>query len=588
MCRLLKGFMKKIVLMTGAFIVLNASPVLALANDCDHSIEDLQDETPSEQTDFEDACEVVFCSDEEMQELLEETYELQILSANKSSDWQYMASQDVYRQLTDEEKRVWDGLVEACEGCLVSDEKITKITSTTAFENKDNEYVYNFMRVFRYSNPQYFFLDNNMYSLDRTTKYTYPIYKVYNAFWDGADRKAAADAFKKQIDTWVSDINQYELPEKKELRAIEIICDNTTYSITSLDQSAYSMVCQGKTVCAGYAATFSILMNAVGIDTLTVTGKDGTENHAWNNIKIHDVWYLTDVTWIDNDATPDVLKFCYMNGSDRGYSKRILEDYWLPYYHPSKYDCANDWSTYFEPYFSEGNYSYFVVNMNENNGKLLVKPISSKNSASLSAAPAQVSYKNDIYNVIAISDTTGKPLAGWNKVAGRWRYFDALGTATIGWAKIDNVWYYFDSTGYMKSGWLKDAGKWYYLAGGAMTTGWKKIDNTWYYFNSKGVMANGWNLISGVWYYFDNGAMVKGWKQIAGKWYFFDNGAMVVGWKSINNKWYYFEKNGDMAANKWINNTYYVKANGAMATNEWVDGGRYFVDANGKWVPGKK
>ncbi len=44
---------------------------------------------------------------------------------------------------------------------------------------------------------------------------------------------------------------------------------------------------------------------------------------------------------------------------------------------------------------------------------------------------------------------------------------------------------------------------------------------------------------------------------------------------------------GAMAVSKWINGTYYVKANGVMATNEWVDGGRYYVDGNGKWVKGK-
>ena len=30
---------------------------------------------------------------------------------------------------------------------------------------------------------------------------------------------------------------------------------------------------------------------------------------------------------------------------------------------------------------------------------------------------------------------------------------------------------------------------------------------------------------------------------------------------------------------------YYLKENGAMAKDEWI--GNYYVDENGKWVPGK-
>ena len=59
---------------------------------------------------------------------------------------------------------------------------------------------------------------------------------------------------------------------------------------------------------------------------------------------------------------------------------------------------------------------------------------------------------------------------------------------------------------------------------------------------------------------------------------------MITGWLKDGGKWYYLETSGKMATSKWINGTYYVKANGVMATNEWVDGGRYYVDANGKWV----
>ena len=35
------------------------------------------------------------------------------------------------------------------------------------------------------------------------------------------------------------------------------------------------------------------------------------------------------------------------------------------------------------------------------------------------------------------------------------------------------------------------------------------------------------------------------------------------------------------------NTWYYLKATGEMASDEWVDGGKYYVDANGVYIPGK-
>ena len=219
----------------------------------------------------------------------------------------------------------------------------------------------------------------------------------------------------------------------------------------------------------------------------------------------------------------------------------------------------------------------------------------------------------------------------WKQNSTGWWYDNGDGTYPKStWQNIDGSWYYFNNSGYMVTGWLQDGNKWYYLEStGKMATGWKQISGSWYYFESSGVMAaNKW--VNSVYYMKANGVMatnewvdggkyyvdsngkwipnkikaswkkdVKGWwydngdgtypksawKSIDGNWYYFNNsGYMVTGWLNDGGKWYYLETSGKMATSKWINGTYYVKANGVMATNEWVDGGRYYVDANGKWV----
>ena len=121
-----------------------------------------------------------------------------------------------------------------------------------------------------------------------------------------------------------------------------------------------------------------------------------------------------------------------------------------------------------------------------------------------------------------------------------------------------------------------------------MQTGRQEIDGEWYYFDASGAMQTGWEQISGVWYYFDaSGAMQTGWQEISNKrYYFYSGGEMATGWTQIGYETYYFYSDGAMAANAWVGD-YYLKANGTLARNEWVDNNRYYVDGNGKWVPGK-
>lgn len=124
----------------------------------------------------------------------------------------------------------------------------------------------------------------------------------------------------------------------------------------------------------------------------------------------------------------------------------------------------------------------------------------------------------------------------------------------------------------IQEGWKQNStGWWYQNADGTyVKSAWKKIGNYWYHFNASGYMQTGWQKIGSSWYYLGT------------------NGSMRTGWQKIGSSWYYFSSSGEMAASRWISNKYYVKSNGAMAVNEWVDNGKYYVDGNGVWVPGKE
>ena len=166
---------------------------------------------------------------------------------------------------------------------------------------------------------------------------------------------------------------------------------------------------------------------------------------------------------------------------------------------------------------------------------------------------------------------------GWVQNGSNWSYYDENGKAVTGWLQYgtNHAWYYFDENGVMQTGWVQYG-----------------TNHAWYYFDENGVMQTGWVQYgtNHAWYYFGAGGEMKtGWQLVGGKWYYMDKtgGEMKTGWLKDGGKWYYLNKpNGDMAVSKWIGN-YYVKASGVMATSEWVDGGKYYVDANGLWVPNK-
>ena len=169
---------------------------------------------------------------------------------------------------------------------------------------------------------------------------------------------------------------------------------------------------------------------------------------------------------------------------------------------------------------------------------------------------------------------------------------------------------HFDKNGYLNTGWQNDNGSWYYFDPNYFLairdTPYQITDesnNTWvYYFDQDGIMQTEYWYPRevGIWSYFDkDGHMVYGWNQIAydqkdyQTHYFDSEGIELVGWQKIDGKWYYFDKNVEtygIMETGWLlyeNTWYYLKATGEMASDEWVDGGKYYVDANGVYIPGK-
>lgn len=83
-----------------------------------------------------------------------------------------------------------------------------------------------------------------------------------------------------------------------------------------MNQTAYSAIVNGKTVCAGYARAFQYIMQQLGIPCFYCRGYSG-ENHAWNIIELYGDYYNVDLTWDDAEQN----NYDYFNKTDKDLSR---------------------------------------------------------------------------------------------------------------------------------------------------------------------------------------------------------------------------------------------------------------------------
>lgn len=103
---------------------------------------------------------------------------------------------------------------------------------------------------------------------------------------------------------------------EKERRLHDLLIRLIDYDKSAdMNQSAYSALVEGKSVCAGYSRAFQYLMQRLGIPCYYCTGYAG-QDHAWNIVALDDGYYNVDLTW---DDTPG-YEYDYFNKTDEDYA----------------------------------------------------------------------------------------------------------------------------------------------------------------------------------------------------------------------------------------------------------------------------
>ncbi|MBO4609949.1 MAG: hypothetical protein J5696_08780 [Lachnospiraceae bacterium] len=130
------------------------------------------------------------------------------------------------------------------------------------------------------------------------------------------DLDNAREAFEAAATAIEVGARQFPDDYSREKYVHDALIESVSYNAgASLDQSAYSALVLGESVCAGYTRAFQYVCQRLGIPAYYCAGSSG-EDHAWNIVKLGDGFYNVDVTW-DDSADPS---YDYFNRTDGDYA----------------------------------------------------------------------------------------------------------------------------------------------------------------------------------------------------------------------------------------------------------------------------
>lgn len=341
-----------------------------------------------------------------------------------SAFWDACASDYSFNKMNSSQKYFYRILDDVCrelltgkENCKVIEDYNVGVSKGVSYAslNLSWEEAKNIYTIFKMSNPQYYFLNNTYLFVDGAW---YPT--VTKKFCKGKDRASATAKIKSRIGEYEKYIKKASGARQKEKVAHDMIVQNVSYVKNEYDQTIYSTFVLNKTVCAGYAQAFELLMNRAGIDTVAVTSSE----HEWNKIKLDGNWYVVDCTWDDLDGkvisgTAYAYWYAYMNRSSSVVNSQLYdeqhqhteESFWSKFATPK---CTKDAPvTYKAVKASSVSQS---VKTQKSTYKKTYKPNGTFSlNAKSKKGSVKLSYSSNNKNVATVSDTGKVTMKGYGK-----------------------------------------------------------------------------------------------------------------------------------------------------------------------------
>lgn len=118
--------------------------------------------------------------------------------------------------------------------------------------------------------------------------------------------KAEEDFVDMKVNGALASIIKPGMSDYEKLSAVHsYICDNVSYDYTLKKYSAYEALASGKAVCQGYSLLMDKMLEKAGVKTIIIDGSIPEGGHAWNLVKLDDVWYHVDAT--NDDINKDMF-----------------------------------------------------------------------------------------------------------------------------------------------------------------------------------------------------------------------------------------------------------------------------------------
>lgn len=261
---------------------------------------------------------------------------------NYGSDYAYKDIENRDHQAV--RRDIYEGLLRACENFagdysdVEQSEKygyiLDESTSSTFYidpEANVNDLAQTMFTViaevcstFRNDHPEYYWISNEIYlyaisksSNDGDVITVGSYINIYDEYAEGEYRKEIDEKIEKTAHEYIDYVKDSGADDNYSIARLvhDKIIDSVDYAYDEHGQPLDSPQAHGivgvldgdphtNVVCEGYAKTFQLVLNAMNVENIYVTGdgitSNGNEGHAWNMVLLDDgEYYNFDVTWDD-------------------------------------------------------------------------------------------------------------------------------------------------------------------------------------------------------------------------------------------------------------------------------------------------
>ena len=288
----------------------------------------------------------------------------QLIQSNESQPYNTVSNSGYknfkffYNQLTSNQKKIYDGLQNNKNNLKQGNYVINYNDTFSELLSQENgadilgDDYQSAIEAFTHDNPDIFYLDvNKMYlNIETTTKMFKTKYNVYISAANESNYLLNEFQSTAQIEKAIIEIEQIKNAIMANLKGTDYqkvlyIHDYLIGSIeydSSYEQigtySIYGSLVARKCVCEGYAKAFKYLLNCAGYECELMQGiatnsSGESENHAWNCVKLNDIWYEVDVTWDDpiviggNGKATNEMKYKYFLKGTQTFDKDHTLEY---------------------------------------------------------------------------------------------------------------------------------------------------------------------------------------------------------------------------------------------------------------------